>query len=296
MDLARELDHRVLRELIEHLQDRPQVQNIDLMNVSGFCRNCLGKWRHKAARELDVEGTTLEQSMEYIYGMPYEEYKKRYQTKATPEQLEQFKAMGHSDVFAKHEGFDPNPVPMRNPLLSSVCCEPVLPDQHVETPQQSSIYCSFAIRCAILTISDRASNGTYEDLSGPIIQKVLSQSGLIIGRTAVIPDSLEEIRDKLIDFASDHDVILSTGGTGLSPKDLTPEATASVIDRELPGISEMLRRETAREEPLSWLSRAQAGVREKCAIINLPGHPRAAQQCSMLLIPLFPRIVQLIKE
>jgi molybdopterin adenylyltransferase len=296
------IDHLVLRELIEHLQQRPFVQNIDLMNTSGFCRNCLAKWRHHAMRKLNVAGATYEASLAEIYGMSYDEYKRKHQTKASDEQLALFKKT--QENHARHEGFDPSSVPTVVPL-SSVCCEPVETEEVVCTPRPISATEStitglnMTIRIAVVTISDRASKGIYHDLSGPAIVDAISlarSAVLVIGENMLIEDDQIKIEESLRHLATSHDIILTTGGTGLGKRDVTPEATKNVIERTIPGISEMLRREGSKIEPMSWLSRGIAGSHGKCAIINLPGHPKGASSGTALVIPLFPRIVQLLRD
>lgn len=145
------------------------------------------------------------------------------------------------------------------------------------------------MRIARLTLSDRASAGIYEDLSGPEIERVLSESGFEKAEWIrhVMPDDREEISElleKLCDQDSCH-LILTTGGTGPSQRDNTPEATRGVLDRELPGFGEIMRLGSFEKVPTSILSRATAGTRGRSLIINLPGNPKAISECLPMLIP-----------
>jgi len=145
------------------------------------------------------------------------------------------------------------------------------------------------MRIARLTLSDRASAGIYEDLSGPEIERILSEAGFQKTEWIrhVMPDDREEISgmlEKLCDEDS-CDLILTTGGTGPSHRDNTPEATRAVLDRELPGFGEIMRVKSFDKVPTSILSRATAGTRGKSLIINLPGNPKAIAECLPMLIP-----------
>jgi molybdopterin adenylyltransferase len=296
------INHLVLQELIKHFQDRPQVQNIDVMNVAGFCRNCLAKWRHRICKQLQVEGSTYEQALEYVYGMPYDTYKKQYQTKATQEQLDLFKST--EQFHANHAGFDATPVPKSN-----VCCDEEGNDNNdnacetvdikaanVNEHKVSSLEATFSIKIGIITLSDRASKGIYKDASGTAMQAIITNHTTypcVIGDYALLPDDKEAITAKLREFSTHHDVILTTGGTGLSPRDVTPEATLAVMDRRVPGVSELLRRESAKTEPMAWLSRGESGMIGKCLVVNLPGRPTAAVDCTKMVLPLLPRVMKL---
>jgi len=140
-----------------------------------------------------------------------------------------------------------------------------------------------------VTISDRASAGVYEDRSGPEIARVLSEvfgSGLaFVAR--MVPDELEQIAGALRDLADREqcDVIVTTGGTGVSPRDLTPEATQSVLEKELPGFGELMRMQSYAKVKTAILSRATAGTRGRSLIVNLPGKPTAVRECLEILAP-----------
>jgi len=149
----------------------------------------------------------------------------------------------------------------------------------------------------IITISDGVWRGQRPDDSGKTIQDSLSGVECRVVKYEVIPDEVEVIAGKLAEWADEGtmDVILTTGGTGLAPRDVTPEATLSVVDRVVPGLSEAMRIGTLTKTPFSMLSRAVAGVRKRCLIINLPGSPRAVSECLEVILPAVPHAVQIIK-
>ncbi|RPI34220.1 MAG: MogA/MoaB family molybdenum cofactor biosynthesis protein [Chloroflexota bacterium] len=155
-----------------------------------------------------------------------------------------------------------------------------------------------AIRVGILTVSDRSAQGIRADASGPALVEAANRQGWTVARQAVVPDDLEEIRDTLADWAGSGglDVILTTGGTGFSPRDITPEATLAIIDRAAPGLAEAMRQASLKVTPHAMLSRAVAGMRERTIIINLPGSPRAALENLEVIIPVGPHAVQLLTE
>lgn len=155
-----------------------------------------------------------------------------------------------------------------------------------------------SIIAAVLTVSDRSFRGEREDLSGPLLSKLVTALGGQVVSYAVVPDEVAQIRAALLDLADRQgvDVIVTTGGTGPAPRDVTPEATRTLIEREMPGISEWMRVEGARRfTPFAVLSRGVAGIRGGTLIINLPGNPRAVRENMELLGPLLPAIVALIK-
>ena len=150
----------------------------------------------------------------------------------------------------------------------------------------------------VVTASDRASAGIYEDQSGPAIAAYLTnilKSPFRIVRK-IIPDGFESVRDTLIDLADkEHcDLILTTGGTGPSPRDLTPEATQAAAPRELPGFGELMRQESLKYVPTAILSRQTAGIRGKSLIVNLPGKPNAVRECLLAIMPAIPYCIDLI--
>lgn len=132
-----------------------------------------------------------------------------------------------------------------------------------------------AFRAAVITVSDRVHQGLYEDKSGPTAVAGLTGFGFEIEGTIVVPDEAEQISAALLEWAARVDLIVTTGGTGCAPRDVTPEATMRTIERPVPGIVEKMRIAGSEFEPRSWLSRGVAGLRGACLIVNLPGSPRA---------------------
>ncbi len=135
-------------------------------------------------------------------------------------------------------------------------------------------------KAGILTISDKGSRGEREDTSGPGIKELLKSARFDVAAYAIVPDRKEVISQKIIDWIDNQniDLLVTTGGTGVSPSDVTPEATKEVIHREIPGISEVMRLESYKITPRSILSRGIAGIRSKSKIINLPGSKQAARE------------------
>jgi molybdenum cofactor synthesis domain-containing protein len=148
----------------------------------------------------------------------------------------------------------------------------------------------------IITVSDGVSRCERDDLSGAEIRRCLSGSGDVL-RYTVVPDETALIAARLQEWADSGgiDVILTTGGTGLAPRDVTPEATLSVLDRAVPGLAEAMRVQTFALTPLSMLSRAVTGVRGQCLIINLPGSPKAVRECLEVVLPVLPHALGIIK-
>jgi len=155
-----------------------------------------------------------------------------------------------------------------------------------------------AIRAAILTVSDRSSRGERPDESGPRLQAFLREQGWDIVGYAIVPDDIEAIRQKIIEWCDrdSPDLILTTGGTGVSPRDVTPEATQTVIERPLPGIAEAMRAESLKITPHGMLSRATAGIRKRTIIINLPGSPKGALENLKVILPALPHAIALLRE
>lgn len=134
------------------------------------------------------------------------------------------------------------------------------------------------MRAAILTVSDKGSRGEREDLGGPLLRQWLTEHGVEITLSAIVADEVVQIAAKLQEWADQQqpELILTTGGTGVSPRDVTPEATLQVLERQLPGFSEQMRLESLKITPMAILSRAVAGICNRSLIINLPGSPRGA--------------------
>ena len=150
------------------------------------------------------------------------------------------------------------------------------------------------IRIGILTMSDKASRGERIDESGTLIKELISELGDVVVYE-IIPDEKELIKKKLIEYSEKVDLILTTGGTGLSPRDVTPEATTEVIDRLIPGIGEAMRYEGLKKTPRAMLSRAVAGVKGKTLIINLPGSPRAVRENLEVILSVIPHAIEKIQ-
>jgi molybdopterin adenylyltransferase len=153
-----------------------------------------------------------------------------------------------------------------------------------------------AIRFGILTVSDRSARGERPDLSGPALVERVTAQGWTVARTAVLPDDLPALRETLSAWADggELDVILTTGGTGFAPRDVTPEATELVIEREAPGLAEAMRFESLKSTPHAMLSRALVGIRGSVLIINLPGSPKAAVENFQVVQAVLPHAVELL--
>ena len=153
------------------------------------------------------------------------------------------------------------------------------------------------INIGILTISDKGSKGQRQDKSGEAIREGVSRIESAVVKYEIVPDEKDIIAEKLSDWADSGavDVILTTGGTGLSRRDVTPEATLSVIDRSVPGFAEAMRMKSLEKTPMAILSRAVAGLRGQCLIINMPGSPKAVRECLEVVLPAVPHAVDIIK-
>lgn len=151
------------------------------------------------------------------------------------------------------------------------------------------------IRVGILTVSDKASRGQREDLSGKVIREIVGQLPAQVVKYTVVPDDRARIEKELMRISEQVDLVLTTGGTGLSPKDVTPEATTRVIEKIVPGISEAMRMEGLKHTPYALLSRAIAGVRKTSLIINLPGSPKAVRENLEAILPAIPHAIETLK-
>jgi molybdopterin adenylyltransferase len=151
------------------------------------------------------------------------------------------------------------------------------------------------ISAAILTLSDKGSRNEREDLGGPLIRDMLRTIDAGVSHYEIIPDEKELIKEKLIEYSRKVDLIITTGGTGLSPRDVAPDATLEVIDREIPGIAEAMRMAGLKKTNRAMLSRAVAGVRERTLIINLPGSPKAVKEGLEAIMDVILHAVQKIK-
>lgn len=155
------------------------------------------------------------------------------------------------------------------------------------------------IKVGILTVSDRGYRGEYEDQSGPLIRQIVTERlGATVELEAIVPDSLPLIQGTLVVWCDELnlDLILTTGGTGFAPRDVTPEATRAVIQRETPGLVEAMRAASLKVTPHAMLSRATAGIRGRSLIVNLPGSPKAVRENLEVILPALPHGVRLLKE
>jgi molybdenum cofactor synthesis domain-containing protein len=150
---------------------------------------------------------------------------------------------------------------------------------------------------AVITVSDKGSVGLRQDLSGPLLQALLREAGAEIVHYAIVPDEMEQICELLIQLADEQGVelIITTGGTGPAPRDVTPEATLQVIEREVPGLAEVLRMEGYRKTPLAVISRGVSGIRGRTLIVNLPGNPKAVREGMEVLSPILPHTLQMLR-
>jgi molybdenum cofactor synthesis domain-containing protein len=152
------------------------------------------------------------------------------------------------------------------------------------------------MKVAVLTISDRSARGERVDEGGPLIEQLVVAAGADVVARAIVPDEREEIETTLREWGDGGavDVIITTGGTGLSARDVTPEATRAVIDREVPGIAEAMRAAGTANTPMAALSRQVAGARGTTLIINIPGSPKAIQESLDAIIGILPHAVEML--
>ncbi|MDP3064703.1 MAG: molybdopterin adenylyltransferase [Chloroflexota bacterium] len=152
-------------------------------------------------------------------------------------------------------------------------------------------------RLGVLTVSDKGSRGEREDISGRVIQELLAPPDYAVERYEVVPDEQDLIASVLTRWADqdDLDLVVTTGGTGLAPRDVTPEATEQVIQRRVPGLSEAMRQESLKVTPMAMLSRATAGVRGRTLIINLPGSPKSVRECLEVVKPVLRHGLELLR-
>jgi molybdopterin adenylyltransferase len=149
----------------------------------------------------------------------------------------------------------------------------------------------------VLTVSDKGSRGQRQDISGGVIREMLAGIEGNVVKYEIVPDERDIISARLIEWADggEVDVIITDGGTGLAERDVTPEATLAVIDRAVPGIAEAMRAKSLEKTPTAMLSRAAAGLRGRCLIVNLPGSAKAVRECLEIIMPAIPHAVEIIK-
>lgn len=152
------------------------------------------------------------------------------------------------------------------------------------------------IKAVVITVSDACSRGEREDESGVALAALLKEAGAQIVATEILPDDLKPLADKLAEYAERADVnlIVTTGGTGLAPRDNTPEATRAVIEREAPGLAEAMRMRTLEQTPMAMISRGVCGIRSGALIINLPGSPRGVRESFAVIQPVLRHAVALL--
>ncbi len=145
-------------------------------------------------------------------------------------------------------------------------------------------------KAGVLTLSDKGSKGQREDISGVIIQDLLKEHGIETRMYEIIPDEADILQQRLISWTDELglDLIVTTGGTGLSPRDITPEATLGVIDKRIPGMEEVMRMKSLEKTPHAMISRAVVGVRKQTMIVNLPGSPGGVKDCLGSILPALP--------
>lgn len=152
---------------------------------------------------------------------------------------------------------------------------------------------------AIITVSDRSSRGEREDRSGPTLKDYLEKRGSRVDKMLIVPDEAEKIKETLIglcDGPEAPEIILTTGGTGVSPRDVTPEATKAVLEKEVPGLAEAMRAESLKKTPMAMLSRAVCGLRKRTLIINLPGSVRGALENLEVVVPALGHAVEILRQ
>lgn len=153
------------------------------------------------------------------------------------------------------------------------------------------------ITCGVITVSDKGSRGERDDISGREIIEILKGISINVNDYEIIPDEKDVIRQKLIEYTDDKnlDLIITTGGTGVSPRDVTPDATLEIIEKEIPGMAEAMRRESSSKTPHAMISRAVVGVRNQTLIINLPGSPKGVRENLLVIIPALIHAIEKIK-
>lgn len=153
------------------------------------------------------------------------------------------------------------------------------------------------ISAGVITVSDRGARGEREDISGREVTALLSGLPAEVHAYCIVPDEKRDISAAIVEFADVKklDLVITTGGTGVSPRDVTPDATIDVLDKEIPGMAEAMRRESGKKTPHAMISRAVVGIRKESIIINLPGSPRGARENFEVLVPALVHAVEKVK-
>jgi gephyrin len=324
-----EIEARAFRKLVAHFAERSDsVSNIDTMALTGFCRNCLGKWVTVASHEVALASASSldpatasklaaatydEMVGQVVYGEPYDLWKKKHNKKATELQMQKYEES--KSMHAAHDKSLLSPVALPVPP-SDVCCTDVdacTPPSQRASQQSSSAISSPAIpipiptfatpttvSVKIVTVSDRASQGLYPsgDLSGPSVEKAISSffeanhpalGALSLGSVerVIVPDEESAIVDALKRNQSAYQFVITTGGTGFGNRDVTPEATRTVIEKDCTHLLVYASGVLSQTQPLAVLSRGVAGTVNggKGMIINLPGSPNGAREFVEVVMP-----------
>jgi molybdenum cofactor synthesis domain-containing protein len=159
--------------------------------------------------------------------------------------------------------------------------------------EQAQVY-----RCAVLTVSTGCAQGWRTDTSGLAVQELLRAAGFTVAATAIVPDEIEAIQAVLVRWTDEQEIalIVTTGGTGLTPNDVTPDATRALLQREVPGIAEAMRARTLEQTPMAMISRGVSGVRGRSLLLNLPGSPRGVRECLSVVTPVLAHAIALIRQ
>lgn len=154
------------------------------------------------------------------------------------------------------------------------------------------------LRAAVITVSDRCSAGQMVDTAGPAVAEMLQiELGAEVAWMQLVPDEAEQIAAAIRDYSErGADLVLTAGGTGMTPRDVTPEATRTVLDKELPGLAECMRAASSLKTPNAWLSRAAAGVRGETLVVNLPGSKKAATENLQAILAVIPHAVKMLRQ
>ncbi|HEY1264422.1 MAG TPA: MogA/MoaB family molybdenum cofactor biosynthesis protein [Terriglobales bacterium] len=161
--------------------------------------------------------------------------------------------------------------------------------QELATPPASEFS-----RAAVLTVSDSCARGERSDLSGPAVEQALERHGFSVVATEVVPDDKLAISNALVLLAEEARLVVTTGGTGVGPRDVTPEATRAVCDRLIEGIAERMRAEGTKKTPMAALSRGVCGVKDRSLVLNLPGSPKGAVESLEAVVGILPHALQLL--